>query len=294
MKKRRLQIKIFLFSTLVIILGVLSALYAVFCRDGSYNKVKIETPTESTSEPITEEASEEPITDNANEEPPSEEPSSSDVPEENPSEPEVPSENPTVSWSSYDPMAELAGENWAVTLISKAYPLDRKYSPLLSPVIEGSSVTADSRVSEAYQLMYADALTAGYVLTPYSAYCSYQGQQTLYNNKIQSFVFQGMSEEEAKSNAEKRIEPAGCSENGAGLAVDIISASAGFASTNEYKWLTQNAYKYGFVLRYPNDKTDVTGMIYQPWHWRYVGVEAAAEMKNNNQCLEEYLGTVKN
>lgn len=290
MKKRRLQIKLFLFVTLVVILGVLSALYAVFCRDGNYNKVKIETPTESITEPIATETPEEPITDTAKEEPPS----SGDAPEEDPSEPEEPSENPSVSWNNYDPMSELAGENWAVTLISKAYPLDRKYSPLLSPVIEGSSVTADSRVSEAYQLMYTDALTAGYVLTPYSAYCSYQGQQTLYSNKIQSFIFQGMTEEEAKSNAEKRIEPAGCSENGAGLAVDIISASAGFASTNEYKWLIQNAYKYGFVLRYPNDKTEVTGMIYQPWHWRYVGVDAATEMKNSNQCLEEYLGTVNN
>jgi D-alanyl-D-alanine carboxypeptidase len=101
-----------------------------------------------------------------------------------------------------------------------------------------------------------------------------------------------MSEEEAKINTEKRIEPAGCSENGAGLAVDIVSASAGFASTPEYQWLEQNAHKYGFVLRYPQDKTEITGIIYQPWHWRYVGIDAATEMKENNLCLEEYLGAV--
>lgn len=285
MKKRRLQIKIFLFSALVVILGVLSALYAAFCGDGSYNEVKIETPTESTTEATTTEASTEPSTNE-------EEPSSEEFTDESSTEPESSSTEASVNWKSYDPVTELAGEKWALTLINKTYPLDKKYSPTLSPVVEGSSVTADSRVSEAYQLMYADALAVGYVLTPYSAYCSYQGQQTIYNNKIQSFIFQGMTEDEAKANAEKRIEPAGCSENGAGLSVDIISASTGFASTDEYKWLTQNAFKYGFVLRYPDDKTDVTGMIYQPWHWRYVGIEAATEMKNNNQCLEEYLGVV--
>lgn len=287
MKKRRLQIKIFLFSALVVILGVLLALYIAFCGDGSYNEVKIETPTESTTETTTAEPPTEPSTNE-------EEPSSDPLPEENSTDSESSSTEAPVIWDSYDPMAELAGEKWALTLINKTYPLDKKYSPTLSPVVEGSSVTADSRVSEAYQLMYADALAAGYVLTPYSAYCSYQGQQTIYNNKIQSFVFQGMTEDEAKANAEKRIEPAGCSENGAGLSVDIISASAGFASTDEYKWLTQNAFKYGFILRYPDDKTDVTGMIYQPWHWRYVGIDAATEMKNKNQCLEEYLGVVTN
>lgn len=286
MKKRRLQIKIFLFGALVVILGVLLALYIAFCRDGSYNEVKIETPTESTTEATTEATT---LDTSANEE----EPSSTEAPADSTTEPEEASTEAPTDWKSYDPLTDLAGEKWALTLINKNYPLDKKYTPTLSPVVEGSSVTADSRVSEAYQLMYADALKAGYVLTPYSAYCSYQGQQTIYNNKIQSFIFQGMTEDEAKQNAEKRIEPAGCSENGAGLSVDIISASAGFASTDEYKWLTQNAFKYGFVLRYPDDKVDITGMIYQPWHWRYVGIEAATEMKNNNQCLEEYLGIVK-
>lgn len=286
MKKRRLQIKIFLFGALVVILSVLLALYAAFCSDGDYNKVKIETPTESTTEATTE-------VPTASPSPNEKEPSSDKSPDESSTEPEESSTQAPVKWDSYDPLTELAGEKWALTLINKAYPLDKKYAPTLSPVIEGSSVTADSRVSEAYQLMYADALKEGYVLTPYSAYCSYQRQETNFNNKVQAFVLQGMSPEEAKANAEKRVELPGCSENGAGLSVDIISASAGFSSTDEYKWLTQNAFKYGFVLRYPEDKTDVTGMIYQPWHWRYVGIDAAIEMKNNNQCLEEYLGVVE-
>ena len=140
--------------------------------------------------------------------------------------------------------------------------------------------------------MYNAALTEDVILTPYSGYCGYQRQKTIYDNKVQAFILQGLPEDEAKQNAEKRVEPAGCSENGAGLAVDVISASAGFSSTNEYKWLVANAHNYGFVLRYPEDKTEITGMIYQPWHWRYVGIEVATEMKENNLCLEEFLGAV--
>lgn len=273
MKKRRLKIRIALFFSLVIILGLLLILYAVFCRGGDYNAVEIttaETTTETTTEP--------PVTEETNENQ-----------EETTTLPEETTTKPPVEWENYSPVDVLNSENWAITLINKTYPLGKTYCPTLSPVIEGSSVTADTRVSDAYKLMYADALSQGYVLAPYSAYCSYQRQQTNYENKVQAFVLQGMTEDEAKLNAEKRVEPAGCSENGAGLSVDIISASAGFASTDEYKWLVDNAHKYGFVLRYPEDKTEITGMIYQPWHWRYVGIEVAEEMKSNNLCLEEYL-----
>lgn len=274
MKKRQLKIRFVLLVILVAILGILLVLFALFCRDGNYNEVEITTETtteESTTEPITEEPT--------------------STPEESTTEAET-TTKPPVKWDNYNPIDVLNSENWATTLISKKYPLGKTYSPNLAPVIDGSSVTADTRVADAYKLMYADALKEGLVLTPYSAYCSYSRQQTNYENKVQAFVLQGMTEDEAKANAEKRIEPAGCSENGAGLSVDIVSASAGFSSTDEYKWLVNNAHKYGFVLRYPEDKTDITGIIYQPWHWRYVGIEVANEMKSNNLCLEEYLKVV--
>ena len=274
MKKRQLKIRFALLVILVAILGILLILFALFCRDGNYNEVEITTETtteESTTEPITEEPT--------------------STPEESTTEAET-TTKPPVKWDNYNPIDVLNSENWATTLISKKYPLGKTYSPTLAPVIDGSSVTADTRVADAYKLMYADALKEGLVLTPYSAYCSYSRQQTNYENKVQAFVLQGMTEDEAKTNAEKRIEPAGCSENGAGLSIDIVSASAGFSSTDEYKWLVNNAHKYGFILRYPEDKTDVTGLIYQPWHWRYVGIEVANEMKSNNLCLEEYLGVI--
>lgn len=276
MKKRHLKIKFILLVSLVAILGTLTLLYAILCGGKGYNSVAIDLP-ETTTEALEEEITE---------------PSGEEITEENSTEPEETTTKPPVKWEKYNPIDELAGENWALTLISKKYPLGKTYSPTLTPVIDGSTITADSRVSEAYKTMYADALSQNIILTPYSAYCSYNRQKTNFDNKVSAFTLQGMTQEDAIANAEKRIEPAGCSENGAGLSVDILSASAGFASTAEYKWLIANAHNYGFILRYPEDKVEITGMIYQPWHWRYVGVAAATEMKNNNQCLEEYLGAI--
>ena len=274
MKKRQLKIQGILLIALVIILGSLLILYIAFCRDGDYNTAPIETTTQVES---TTEAPTEPVEEENTEEPTE-------------SEEEI-TEEPII-WDNYSPASVLASENWALTLINKNYPLDKNYYPSVANVVENSSVTADVRVAEAYRLMYNAAMTEEIILTPYSGYCSYQRQKANYDNKVQAFVLQGLSEDEAKLSAEKRVEPAGCSENGAGLAVDIISASAGFSSTNEYKWLVANAHNYGFILRYPEDKTEITGMIYQPWHWRYVGIEVATEMKEQNLCLEEFLGVV--
>ena len=278
MKRNQLKIQRILFFLLVAILGSLLILYALFCRGGEYNSAPIEERTTSQKEEQTTQPVEAPT-------------------EEDTTVAEEPTEEVTeepVIWDNYNPTEVLAGDNWALTLINKNYPLDKNYSPLTAVVVEGSDVTADSRVAEAYRQMYSAALNEDVVLTPYSGYCGYHRQKTIYENKVQAFILQGLSAEEAKKSAEMRVEPAGCSENGAGLAVDVISASAGFATTDQYKWLVANAHNYGFVLRYPEDKTEITGMIYQPWHWRYVGVEVAKEMKNNNLCLEEFLGVGKN
>ena len=278
MKKRQLKIRGILLIILAAILGTLIILYSVFCSGGNYNSAPVDiTPPE---EEQTTQAP--PTTEEPQEETP-EEPSDT-VAEEKPSEP--------VIWEDYTPSEVLLSESWALTLINKTYPLDKSYSPSTALVIEDSTVMADIRVAEAYRQMYNAALAEDIVLTPYSGYCSYQRQKTIYENKLQSFILQGQSQDEAKVSTEKRVEPAGCSENGAGLAVDVLSASAGFASTDEYKWLVANAHNYGFVLRYPEDKTEITGMIYQPWHWRYVGIDVATEMKEQNLCLEEFLGAV--
>ena len=278
MKRKQSKIKLFLLVALVSILGLLVILYAVFCRGGEYNKVNINiNQVENSTVP--------------QETPTEENPASEETPTEENSE-ENPEEKPATSWEKYEPDEVLKGENWHLALISKKYPLDRNYLPATSIILESSKVTVDSRVAEAYKKMYDTAKADGVTLTPYSGYCSYQTQKTMYNNKLQSFLT-GMSEEEAKINTEKRIEPAGCSENGAGLAVDIGSASAGFASTQEFKWLTLNAHHYGFILRYPEGKKEETGENPRTYTYRYVGIPHAIYINEQQICLEEYIEKVK-
>lgn len=181
-------------------------------------------------------------------------------------------------------------EKWNLAIINTKYPLPDSYAPTLSNAINGSNIQLDSRVSERYAEMYAAAKLSGCVLTPYSGYHSYALQETNYSRKVNFYVNQGISAEEANQKASAQVLPAGCSEHNAGLAMDIVSASSDFINTKEYKWLCENAHNYGFILRYPEDKTAITGMNFEPWHWRYVGTQAAKEMKEKNQCLEEYLG----
>ncbi|HAQ64081.1 MAG TPA: hypothetical protein DCR23_06425 [Ruminococcaceae bacterium] len=183
-------------------------------------------------------------------------------------------------------------ENWALAMIGVNYPLPDKYSPNLSEAVDGSSVKLDSRVATHYREMYNAAKQAGCILTPYSGYHTYSLQESTYTRKLNYYISQGYSEEQAAAETQKKTLPAGCSEHNAGLCMDIVSASSDFVNTKEFQWLCDNAMNYGFVLRYPENKQEITGVNYQPWHWRFVGVEAAKEMAQNNQCLEEYLGIV--
>lgn len=206
---------------------------------------------------------------------------------------EVPQAVPETKTAEKNPATVIPitdAEKWNLAIINTKYPLPDSYAPTLSNAISGSNIQLDSRVSERYAEMYAAAKLSGCVLTPYSGYHSYALQETTYNRKVNFYVNQGISAEEANQKASAQALPAGCSEHNAGLAMDIVSASSDFVNTKEYKWLCENAHNYGFILRYPEDKTAITGMNFEPWHWRYVGTQAAKEMKENNQCLEEYLG----
>lgn len=181
-------------------------------------------------------------------------------------------------------------ENWFLAIINSEHPLPDKYAPTLASVIDSSDVKLDSRVAEKYKQMYTDAKQAGCVLAPYSGYHTFAAQDSSYQRKYNYYLNQGNSEDEAKRLASQKVLPAGCSEHNAGIAMDIGSASVDFQKTKEFQWLSDNAANYGFILRYPEGKTDITGVSYEPWHWRYVGEKAAKEMKASGQCLEEYLG----
>ena len=182
------------------------------------------------------------------------------------------------------------GEHWELTLVNLQYRLPEDYKPTLKAAVEGSSVQLDERVASFYAEMYAAAKADGCTLTPYSGYRTYARQQENFDRKVAYYVSQGLSEAEATAQTQTRILPAGASEHNMGFAMDIVSASADFISTKEFSWLSAHAHEYGFILRYPENKTEITGVMYEPWHWRFVGKEAAAEMQKSGQCLEEYLG----
>lgn len=180
-------------------------------------------------------------------------------------------------------------EKWYLTLVNSSYRIADSYEPDLVYVC-GSGERLDRKVAEHYEKMYNAAKAEGINLTPCSGYRSYELQERNYNNKISFFESQGYSYEEAKVKAATIIMPPGSSEHNLGYAMDIVCVDEWFEDTAEFKWLTENAADYGFIMRYPKDKQDITKVIYEPWHWRYVGVELAKELKSSGLVLEEYMG----
>ncbi len=183
-------------------------------------------------------------------------------------------------------------ELWHLTLVNSSYRIPDTYKPDLVAVC-GSEERLDRKIALEYEKMYAAALNEGVYLTPCSGYRSYELQERNYNNKIKFFENQGYSTEDAKVKAATIIMPPGSSEHNLGYAMDIVCVEEWFENTDEFRWLTENAADYGFIMRYPKDKQHITKVIYEPWHWRYVGVEAAKEMKEKNLTLEEYLGVTE-
>jgi D-alanyl-D-alanine carboxypeptidase len=129
-------------------------------------------------------------------------------------------------------------------------------------------------------------------LTPLSGHRRISTQKTNFENKIKYYMGQGYDRTTATQKAAEIILPPGTSEHNAGLAMDIISLDVSFENTEAFRWLQNHAQDYGFILRYPKDKEKITGITYEPWHWRYVGVGYAREINQSGLCLEEYLGAV--
>ena len=137
-------------------------------------------------------------------------------------------------------------------------------------------------MNSAFKVKIKKAKEEGYTIRAVSAYRSYSYQANLYNNYVSK---DGVSE------ADKYSARPGFSEHQTGLAIDVdngISNFNDFENTKEYKWMMENSYKYGFILRYPKDKEYITGYIYEPWHYRYVGVAIATFITQNNLTYEEY------
>ena len=182
-------------------------------------------------------------------------------------------------------------ETWKLVLLNRHNRIIDTYEPVLAPIMEGSTVQVDRRMTEAFQKMYNAALADGVTLTPVAGYISKELQSSLYEKKVEELAAQGMTAEAAASLAAESILPAGCSEDNIGISVCIGMQLDSFAQTDAYKWLQENAWKYGFIERYTAEKKAVTEVNARPWYWRYIGTDTflAEQVHETGQCLEELL-----
>lgn len=151
----------------------------------------------------------------------------------------------------------------------------------------------DRAAYDSLQKMMDDCRAEGYNPLICSSYRTNETQTRLYNNQIQKYINMGYPEDQAKIEAGKWVAVPGTSEHQTGLALDIVSIENQNLDESQLKnpcqqWLMEHCYDYGFILRYPLDKSDITKINFEPWHYRYVGTEAAKEIREKGICLEEY------
>ena len=197
----------------------------------------------------------------------------------------------SVNWEpSPSPAPEEQEEApWYLRLVNLENRLSQDFTVELAQVDGGQF---DARAAEALSQMLADMGLSPMVC---SSFRTWEDQETLHQNKIDSMLEEGYSQEAAEAEASRWVVPAGASEHQLGLAADIVASQYQILeeeqeNTPEQQWLMAHCQEYGFILRYPKDKTEVTGVGYEPWHYRYVGVEAAQEIMAQGICLEEYVG----
>ena len=196
-----------------------------------------------------------------------------------------PAKTVSTAKETMNPYSEL----WYLAIVNKNIQMPADYTPKLVEVAS-SGKYLDYRVAPHYNEMYAAAKKDGITLTPFSGYRSYARQQRNYNALVETYMSRyNISKAEAAEKAATVILPPGTSEHNLGLAMDVCNTNSSFASQKEYKWLMEHAHEYGFILRYTAEKQSITGIIPEPWHWRYVGVEHAKAIKDSGLCLEEYV-----
>lgn len=181
---------------------------------------------------------------------------------------------------------------WNMVLVNGDHPMEEGYVPQLKELEKGLSL--DARIIDAAKDMLSDAKKAGLHIDICSAYRSVDRQEQVFGESMKERVKDGMSYWDAFNETALNVAVPGTSEHALGLALDLISnqyteLDERQETTAEAKWLKENCHKYGFILRYPPEKTNITGIIYEPWHYRYVGVEDATEIMKLGVTLEEYL-----
>lgn len=185
------------------------------------------------------------------------------------------------------------GEEWALALVNFDHPLPDGFSvPALVELRNGQAI--DSRAYPALQAMVDAARAEGLQPLICSSLRSRDTQEQLYQAEVQNWLSRGYIQADAEAQAAMWVARPGTSEHQLGLAVDIVDLSyqvldEGQEDTPVQRWLMAHCAEYGFILRYPTDKSALTGVGYEPWHYRYVGTEAAKEIMADGLCLEEYL-----
>lgn len=209
-----------------------------------------------------------------------------------PQTPEVNDSQFPYAYAGFTPQITDVNADLSKFIVNGNYMLPYDYKPTLAEAVKGSGVYLDYRVAPYYQQMYDAAKADGITLTPVSGYRSYERQKNNFENRIKQHMNEGLDKVEATKKAATVIMVPGSSEHNAGLAMDICSLAESFENYKEFQWLDEHAAEYGFILRYPKDERSkaITGVVYEPWHYRFVGVEAAKEIKARGITLEEYLG----
>ena len=185
------------------------------------------------------------------------------------------------------------GAEWNLILVNSSHKLDEAYAESipLTQLKNGQSI--DSRCYPELQQMMDDCRAQGYSPIICSSYRTHEKQQELFEQQVQVYRNDGMDRKAAEAKTAKSVAVPGTSEHELGLAVDITDVAeqrivSGMEEQPVQQWLMKNCWKYGFILRYPEDKSDITGIVYGPWHYRYVGKEAAKYIYDNGITLEEY------
>lgn len=188
----------------------------------------------------------------------------------------------------------FSADDWRLVLINKQHSIPEDYSFTFGTIntLKGK-MQCDERIIEDLSDMLTAAKEEDVSLTICSPYRDLEYQKMLFNRKINRYLKKGMSYVEAYRLSSQVVTVPGASEHQIGLALDIVCNSykdldEGFGDTDAGIWLAENSYKYGFILRYPKGKEQITGIDYEPWHFRYVGVEAATVMTREGMTLEEF------
>lgn len=180
-------------------------------------------------------------------------------------------------------------EDMKVILVNRTNKIPDDYTANL---VEYKGYFVDSSIVNDLDNMFKDAKKVGVNLNINTAYRDKEEQQDIYDRRIKAYKNEGMTEKEAIERTVSEVQKPGYSEHETGLAIDFSNPSNPEDNEPMWEWLNANSYRYGFILRYPKDKMDITKVSNEEWHYRYVGKDIAIEMYETGECLEEYINNL--